>query len=161
MTSTTGEDRGLAPAATHRKIPSDTLAIRIMIARVSVGLTIKEAAERCGLNYGSWSNWEAGKRPLDYMDVTDAISEGLDVDPEWLRRGGPLTPAPPTQRDRSGRRGGGSLTRRYVIVPERVTPFGQVKPATRSSQAGSAPRDVRPLPRPGSSARAKPVRRAA
>jgi transcriptional regulator with XRE-family HTH domain len=160
MTSTTGEDRGLDPAATYRKIPSDTLAIRIMIARVSAGLTIKEAAEQCGLNYGSWSNWEAGKRPLDYMDVTDAISDGLDVDPEWLRRGGPLTPVPPTQRDRHGRRGGGSLTAGYAMIPDRIRPFGPVRMATRRDVAGG-PRDTRPTGRREPSNRVKSGRRAA
>lgn len=65
--------------------------VRLAIARMHAGhLTIREAAEKCGLNYASWSNWEQGSRPRDLLGVVHAISEGLDIDHDWLLWGGAL-----------------------------------------------------------------------
>jgi transcriptional regulator with XRE-family HTH domain len=65
--------------------------VRLAIARMHAGhLTIREAAEKCGLNHASWSNWEQGSRPRDLLGVVHAISEGLDVDHDWLLWGGRL-----------------------------------------------------------------------
>lgn len=78
----------------RRDIPADTFSNRLILARVHAGwLTVKDAAERCGLNYGSWSNWERGARPRDLLDVVGKISEGLRIDEEWLLFGGPLLSA--------------------------------------------------------------------
>lgn len=61
-----------------------------MLCRFHTGLTVKKAAARCGLNYGSWSKWENGASPRDLLTVVARISEGLGVDREWLLFGGPL-----------------------------------------------------------------------
>ncbi len=94
MTATPGdahEQREQTQTQRSRPIPADTLAVRLAIARMHAGhLTIREAAERCGLNYGSWSNWEQGARPRDLLAVAHAVSEGLDVDHDWILFGGPL-----------------------------------------------------------------------
>jgi transcriptional regulator with XRE-family HTH domain len=74
-----------------RTVPADSFGHRLMLARAERGhLTVKEAAEKCGLNYGSWSNWEHGKLPRDILDVIEAVAEGLNLDRDWLRDGGPL-----------------------------------------------------------------------
>ena len=74
------------------RIPADTFGHRLMLARADGGnLTIREAADKCGLNYGSWSNWERGSLPRDKVEVVEAIAEGLGVDRDWLLHGGPLT----------------------------------------------------------------------
>jgi transcriptional regulator with XRE-family HTH domain len=74
------------------RIPVDDLGTRLLLARRMHGLTVKEAAAQCGLNYGSWSTWERGARPRprDLPGILDAISAGLNVDREWLANGGPL-----------------------------------------------------------------------
>jgi transcriptional regulator with XRE-family HTH domain len=72
-------------------IPADTFAHRLILVRAERGLTLREAAEKCGLNYGSWNGWERGSMPRDRVDVVDAISEGLGIDRNWLLDGGPLT----------------------------------------------------------------------
>jgi transcriptional regulator with XRE-family HTH domain len=112
MSITTGEERSPDPAAPERRsIPVDSFAARLRLARMHANdITIKEAAERCGLNYGSWSNWERGSRPLGLLDVVEAISEGLDIDRNWLLFGGPLASASAGKRDRHSRR---SDTPRY------------------------------------------------
>lgn len=94
-------------------VPADTFAARLMLARMHAGhLTIQDAAEKCGLINQSWSNWEKGMKPRDLVEVTQAISEGLGVDRDWLLFGGPLTkPAPPVRRRRRSQE---SDTCRYV-----------------------------------------------
>ncbi len=96
MSAPTGEEREAAnlersEASKERgRVPADTFANRLMLARKLAGMTIRDAAAASGLNYGSWSNWENGKRPIDILQVVDAISGALDVDHEWLLFGGPL-----------------------------------------------------------------------
>lgn len=91
MSEDTGETReGRVIAA----IPEDSYAHRLMLARAHAGhLTIRAAAERCGLNYASWANWERGMRSRTQVEDADAISDGLGVDRDWLLHGGALTPA--------------------------------------------------------------------
>jgi transcriptional regulator with XRE-family HTH domain len=72
-------------------VPADTFGHRLMLVRAHCGhIPVREAADRCGLNYGSWSNWERGKMPRDLLEVVEAIAQGLGIDEEWLLRGGPL-----------------------------------------------------------------------
>lgn len=163
MTTSTGEDRGLDPAATDRgAIPADTYAHRLMLVRAHAGeaeglgrsLSIREAADRTGLSYNTWANWERGIRSRTSMEDTTIISETFGVDREWLRDGGPLTRVPPTQRDRRrDRHGRNSHTGQYVSA------LGILKPATRSDVR--APRDGRPITRSGSAVRVITGRKAA
>jgi len=82
-----------------RAIPVDSFGNRLMLVRAHLGhLTVKDAAERCGLNYGSWSNWEHGKLPRDILDVAEAVAEGLSIDRDWLLHGGPLAETARRQR---------------------------------------------------------------
>jgi transcriptional regulator with XRE-family HTH domain len=109
MTTSTGEDRDLHPAPARGTIPADTYAHRLMLARAHAGnLSIRAAAERCGLNHANWSNWEQGIRSRSVIDDVQAISEGLDVDREWLLFGGPLAKPEPIVRSR--RRGPQRIT---------------------------------------------------
>ena len=63
-----------------RTIPADTFAHRLLLIRAERGITLREAADKCGLNYGSWNGWERGSMPRDILDVTEAIAEGLGID---------------------------------------------------------------------------------
>jgi transcriptional regulator with XRE-family HTH domain len=75
-------------------IPSDTFANRLMLSRAQAGhLSIREAAERCGLGRGAWQNWEKGTRPDDYEALVELIADRLGIDPVWLRDGGSLSRA--------------------------------------------------------------------
>ena len=110
-----------------RTIPADTFAHRLLLIRAERGITLREAAEKCGLNYGSWNTWEHGALPRDILDVTEAIAEGLGVDRDWLLHGGPLTaPVRPARRVRltyprrslrPGGRGAERRARRLERVP--------------------------------------------
>lgn len=139
MTVSTGEQQRSA-------IPADTFAVRLMLVRVHAGyLTIEQAAERSGLNYGSWSNWERGRKPRDMDDVVDAISETFGIDPDWLMWGGALTA--PERRRRRLPAGDGRNTLRYASMPERMR--RNVRPTGRN-QDNRAPSSRRPriMPRP-------------
>lgn len=78
-------------------VPKDTLAVRLAAIRVALGemsggfaWNVKRAASFCGIDPGSWRNWEAGKRPQDYESVCRKIADATGCDLEWLMRGGPL-----------------------------------------------------------------------
>lgn len=56
-----------------------------------MGWNAKEAALACGLPAQSWRNWEAGKRPHDYIDVCRKIATRTGCSAEWLAMGGVIT----------------------------------------------------------------------
>lgn len=112
MTPSTGEhsEQG-ADQGPELEIPTDTFAHRLILVRAFRNLTVKEAAEKTGLGYGSWSNWERGSMPRDLLDVVEKISDALRIDPAWLVNGGGLTSTHPRRMrwgvDRPGRNTGG------------------------------------------------------
>lgn len=73
-------------------IPPDTLAHRVLLVRTSLGLTQRQAAERCGIGFGTWQGMETGRSPHDMAGKISRISMALGVDREWLMWGGPLGP---------------------------------------------------------------------
>jgi transcriptional regulator with XRE-family HTH domain len=103
------------------RIPADTFSNRLVLARRLAGLTIREAAAQAGLNYGSWSNWENGMRPLDAVDVCTRIADALDIDFNWLLLGGPLAGPRglPTKPSRQETERPGGLNMRYPLKAAR------------------------------------------
>jgi DNA-binding XRE family transcriptional regulator len=93
----------------------DTFGMRLMLARAYAGhISIRDAADLCGLGRGAWTNWEKEAKPSDKWETCEIISEKLGVDFEWLFHGGPLTPEPRRRRDRHGRGEGGQPGGRAV-----------------------------------------------
>lgn len=70
-------------------VPPDSFASRLILVRHHLGLTQVEAAKACGLDDGSWSNWERGSKPRAMDEVVAAIATGLKVDRDWLMWGVP------------------------------------------------------------------------
>lgn len=68
-------------------IPEDSLANRLSAVRHHLRLTQAEAANICGLDDGSWSNWERGARPRNMAEVVEKVHQGLNVDRDWLMWG--------------------------------------------------------------------------
>lgn len=98
MTANPGEEQ-----RPRGRVPADTFANRLLLARRMNGLTIKQAAdliagEMDGDVASSWSNWENGRRPRDAPETIRIIAAALDVDQEWLMFGGPLSPSAPPRR---------------------------------------------------------------
>lgn len=127
----TGRQRG--------RIPADTFAVRLMLARALAGhLSIREACELTGLNRGSWQGWERGLRPRDILDVAQCIAASLDVDEHWLLFGGPLAGprGMPTKRPPSP-------THEYLPVPIRprdTRPSGRSGTGQDRATTGPTPR---------------------
>lgn len=72
-------------------VPADTFGHRLMLARAHAGhISIRVAADMCGLGRGAWTNWERGARPEDKIEVAEVVAEKLGVDRDWLLFGGPL-----------------------------------------------------------------------
>lgn len=70
--------------------PMDTFGTRLLLIRKELGLSQEQAAARCGLDDGSWSNWENGTSPRNLPVVVHHIVSALNVDRDWLIWGGPL-----------------------------------------------------------------------
>jgi len=75
---------------TERWIPADTLAVRILLVRTTLGLSQREASAQTGIPYGSWQSMEDGRSPRDLPAKIARISMSLGVDRDWLMWGGPL-----------------------------------------------------------------------
>lgn len=154
MNTRTGEDQAGVREVPAQAIPPDTFGNRIMLARHMYGLatigrslSIREAADLCGIGRGAWTNWERGARPIDMLDHVEVISEKLRVDRVWLRDGGPLA-RPATRRGRRGRSEPKVTYSQIGGFPGRGKPFGPAPDATRSSGPGSRPPDHRPAGHP-------------
>lgn len=65
-------------------MPELDFAARLALVRNKMGWNAKEAALACGLPAQSWRNWEAGKRPHDYIEVCQKITDRTGVSTEWL-----------------------------------------------------------------------------
>lgn len=79
----------------HARIPVDTLARRVLIARLDAGYSQREAALRCGLTFGEWQSIENGAAARGLNVKVQKIAEGLGYDRDWLMWGGPLRPEGP------------------------------------------------------------------
>lgn len=71
-------------------IPTDTFGARLLLLRKQKGLTVEQAAKVCGLATPTWTTWENGAHPRDFIRAVSRISEHLGVDRDWLTWGGPL-----------------------------------------------------------------------
>lgn len=134
MTTTpTGPDAAETPA--KRSIPADTFAARLTLARLHAGqrLSIREAADLCGLNYGTWTGWERGLEPRGLLEVADRISAVLGVDRDWLLFGGPLARSE-ANRDRWSRAVAGEEVNVYYHPAGRKAPASY--PAHRCRPGG-------------------------
>lgn len=122
-------------AAQRGGIPADSFANRLMLARAYAGhLSIRDAAEMCGLGRGAWTNWEKGAKPVDLIEIVEVIAEKLGVDFDWLLFGGEL-----------GKAEGRPLRRRRRDGP---TTLGYHPVAIRLPRSAERPTNNRPKSRP-------------
>lgn len=80
MTTVRETDRGWVPSA-------DSFGARLALVRQHLGLNVKAAAERAGLDHSSWGTWERGRQPRDLVDKARQISAALGCDFIWLLTG--------------------------------------------------------------------------
>ena len=77
-------------AAQPAWIPVDDLATRLLVLRHQLGLSQREASERCGIPYGSWQSMEDGRQARGLDLKVARIADALGVDRTWLMWGGAL-----------------------------------------------------------------------
>jgi transcriptional regulator with XRE-family HTH domain len=136
MTANPGEPQTTAPDTPRRgRVPADTFSVRLLLSRHLAGLSIKEAAERAGLNDATWATWEAGRRPRDVVEVAQRVALACDVDFNWLLLGGQLDSpmGRPVNRAAKGR---GVNTTWYA--PPSAVPAGAAGRPTTSRPKGRA-----------------------
>lgn len=80
MTTVRETDRGWVPSV-------DSFGARLALVRQHLGLNVKAAAERAGLDHSSWGTWERGRQPRDLLDKARQISDALGCDFIWLLTG--------------------------------------------------------------------------
>lgn len=68
-------------------VPVESFATRLVQLRRHLGWNQGEAAGRCGLDDGSWSNWERGVKPRDMASIVARIHAATGVDRDWLMWG--------------------------------------------------------------------------
>lgn len=134
-------------ATQHGGIPADSFANRLMLARAFAGhLSIRDAAEMCGLGRGAWTNWEKGAKPADKIEIAEVVSEKLGVDFDWLLFGGQLA-------NTEGRSQGRKVTRRRRGVDPETNPGSSSTTRSARSRVPNSPFSQKPggAPRPPSS----------
>lgn len=69
-------------------LPTDTFGERLRYVRVSLDLTVAEAARRCGYSSATWSTWENGtsQNPRGLDKIVSRVVETLSPDGKRLNR---------------------------------------------------------------------------
>ncbi len=60
--------------------------------RSELGDTVEEMARRCGIKAATYSSWERGAHPRDFITAVSRIAAATGYDRDWLTFGGPLAP---------------------------------------------------------------------
>lgn len=71
-------------------VPKDTFGARLALVRQMKHWNVKEAADACGVNAQSWTNWEHGGGCRQMETVARQIVDATGCDYVWLMAGGPL-----------------------------------------------------------------------
>lgn len=92
---------------THgNEVPTvDTFGARLALIRWKMGWNMKEAALACNVRPQSWREWElSGRRPHDFADVAERMSERTGIDDYWIMTGKTKSPSggDPEGQDKPG-----------------------------------------------------------
>ncbi|WP_409350031.1 helix-turn-helix domain-containing protein [Rathayibacter soli] len=60
---------------------------RLALVRWRMGWNLSEAERECGLTQNTWSGYETGKNPRDFVKVVASIVMRTRVDKVWLMTG--------------------------------------------------------------------------
>jgi hypothetical protein len=80
---------------------ASTFGARLALVRWRMGWNVKEAERECNLSQNTWSGWEAGAQPRNYVEVVGSIVWKTGVNKMWLMTGEgspePQTPLEPQE----------------------------------------------------------------
>lgn len=69
-------------------VPASTFGSRLAEARRVCGLTVEDAAARCGIKHATWSMWEREESsPRNMAEAVEKIEMALGVDRNYLMWG--------------------------------------------------------------------------
>lgn len=92
-----------------RRVPADTLALRLVAMRHELGYSQRKASEESGVPFGTWQGMEAGRKTRGLDEHIQKIATTLGYDRDWLMWG--RTPEP------NGPDGGGPTAGVTVAEP--------------------------------------------
>jgi len=93
-----------------RRIPADTLALRLVTMRHELGISQRKASELTGVKFGTWQGMEMGRQTRGLDTHVQAIADGLGYDKNWIMWGRSDTDAPPPYPD------GSMVNKRYPLT---------------------------------------------
>lgn len=93
------ERRALELAEIMRGDAEDYFGGRLLMLRMSLGLSPEQISPRCGLDKSSWRNWEGGMVPRNLPEVVQKIVAATGVNRDWMLWG-PDTEAESRARSR-------------------------------------------------------------
>lgn len=91
----------------RRRVPADTLPLRLVMLRYEASVSQKEAAFRCGITPRVWQGMEEGRSTAKLLTILKRIADEFEYDRDWLAYGGPL-------EDREPHPGGDSASPRVA-----------------------------------------------
>lgn len=69
---------------TEAWIPQDSFGSRLLLLRREKHLTVEQIAKLCGIAQPTWTTWENGARPRDFLNAVTKIVDATGVDRDWL-----------------------------------------------------------------------------
>lgn len=67
--------------------PEDTFGARLALIRQRFHWNVSEAATACGIAPATWTKWEEGAQPRDYMATCHKIASTVNCSEKWLVAG--------------------------------------------------------------------------
>lgn len=69
---------------TEAWIPQDSFGSRLLLLRREKHMTVEQIAKLCGIAQPTWTTWENGARPRDFLTAVTKIVDATGVDRDWL-----------------------------------------------------------------------------
>lgn len=89
----------MAGGGATRRIPQDSLPLRLVMLRHEAHISQRQAAFRCGITPRVWQGMEEGRATANLLDVLQTIADEFDYDRDWLAYGGELAKKSPRRPD--------------------------------------------------------------
>lgn len=92
----------MTTAMDRKRVPADTLPLRLVMLRYEAHVSQREAAFRCGITPRVWQGMEEGRNTANLLDVLQTVADEFGYDRNWLAYGGPLEKKNPRRPDDDG-----------------------------------------------------------
>ena len=86
----------------RRRVPTDTLPLRLVMLRHEANISQRRAAFQCGITPRIWQGMEEGRSTANLLDVLQTVADEFGYDRDWLAYGGELDKKNPRKPDGDG-----------------------------------------------------------